>query len=510
MRVSERISDVVSRSAELSPDQLALVDRQGDCTYGELVVRIAKTKKWLAELGIRPGDRVMLVGENGQAFVTILLSLAALDAWIVVVNARLSTREVDQIQQHSGARIAIFTMTGSPQSASHAKRYRAAIEERPGMGQIGVGPLNQNAQPEPLESDIGARTAALIYTSGTTGRPKGVMLTHRNILFVASVSAGIRSLSTRDRMYGVLPMSHAVGLSVVLMGTLLSGGTLYLTPRFDPIAFISSMQKDKLTIVLGTPSMFSMLLEYTGMKGINSLRFPALRIISSSGAPLQLATKQAVEQLFGLPLHNGYGITECSPNIAQTCVETPRTDTSVGRILPGVETRLVGQDGNDVPPGEVGELWVRGANIMKGYYRAPEETAAAINAEGWFNSRDLARVEDNHLFIVGRAKELIVHFGLNVYPEEVEAVLNAHPAVIRSAVVGRQVNGVDGGEEVVAFVEPAEGVRVDSGDLISHAARHLAPYKRPSEIRLVTSMPMTVTGKIMKDRLAASIEARSQ
>src|SRR5438477_13100700 len=153
-----------------------------------------------------------------------------------------------------------------------------------------------------------------------------------------------------------------------------------------------------------------------------------------------------------MTLYNGYGVTECSPNISQAVVGEHRTDTSVGRALPGVELQLVGHDQNPVMDGEVGELWVRGPNVMKGNYRAPEETAAAINADGWFNTRDLARLKDGYLFIEGRTKELIIRFGLNVFPAEVEAVLNAHPSVARSAVVGRTVVGTAGGEEVVAFV----------------------------------------------------------
>jgi acyl-CoA synthetase (AMP-forming)/AMP-acid ligase II len=361
----------------------------------------------------------MIVCENSRAFVAILLAVAALDAWPVLVNARLSAPELDKIRDHSGARLILYTTNVSPHAAQHAKRHGAIIAEQAGLGTIGISEKNGNTEAEPVEAEVSKRVAALIYTSGTTGLPKGVMLTNHGLLFVAAISARIRSLTPDDRLYGVLPMSHAVGLSVVLLGTLLSGGTLHLSPRFDPRAALAALENDKLTILLGAPSMFSLLLDYVGMKGQTSLRFPALRIISSSGAPLQLALKSSVEKMFGLPLHNGYGITECSPNISQTIVEAPRTDTSVGRILTGMESRLVGENGQTVTDGEVGELWVRGPNIMKGYYRAPEETAAAVNSEGWFNSRDLARIEDGHLFIVGRTRELIVRFGLNVYPAEV-------------------------------------------------------------------------------------------
>jgi Acyl-CoA synthetases (AMP-forming)/AMP-acid ligases II len=294
----------------------------------------------------------------------------------------------------------------------------------------------------------------LIYTSGTTGLPKGVMLTNRNLLFVASLSAKIRALAPDDRLYGVLPISHAVGLSVVLLGSLLSGATLHLAPRFDPVSAMAAIDKHQLTVLLGVPSMFSLLVEYAKMRGLKSLRYPSLRILSSSGAPLDLVLKEQVETLFGIELHNGYGVTECSPNIAQTLVGEHRADVSVGKALPGVEVRLVDKDQKTVSDGEA-ELWVRGPNVMKGYYRAPEETSKVINQEGWFNTHDLARIEDGYLFIVGRNKELIIRFGENVYPAEVEAVLNAHPSVLCSAVVGRKVDGLKGGEEVIAYVELA-------------------------------------------------------
>jgi len=253
--------------------------------------------------------------------------------------------------------------------------------------------------------------------------------------------------------------------------------------------------------VLGAPGMFSLLADYAKLKGLKSFKFPALRIISSSGAPLQPAVKSQVESLFGTVLHNGYGVTECSPNISQAKVGEHRTDTSVGQVLPGVEVRLVGPDQQAIADGEVGELWVRGPNVMKGYYHAPEDTAAAVNSEGWFNTRDLARLENDYLFIVGRTKELIVRFGLNVYPAEVEAVLNTHPEVIRSAVIGRTVE-TEGGEEVVAFVQLTPSSSTSETELAQHAAEHLAPYKRPSQILLVPSMPLTPTGKVAKGELA--------
>jgi long-chain acyl-CoA synthetase len=428
------------------------------------------------------------------------LALASLDAWPVLVNARLAAREVDEIRDHCGARRAFYTTRVSAQAREHAKRHEAVTMEAAGLGPIGVGPLNESVKQEPLEDSVCQRVAALIYTSGTTGLPKGVMLTHRNLLFVAAVAAKLRSLTPDDRLYGVLPMSHVVGLSVILLGALFSGGTCYLAALFDPVATFTALEKHKLTVFLGAPATFALIAEYAKRKGISSLKLPALRIISCSGAPLHSGLKSDIESLFGIVLHHGYGVTECSPNILQTRIEAPRRDISVGVPFPGVQVKLVGTDGSDIPGGEPGELWARGPNVMKGYYRAPDETAKAIDSEGWFNTRDLAKVENENFFIVGRTKELIVRFGFNVYPAEVEAVLNNHPEVVRSAVLGRTVEE-DGNEEVIAFIQPSSGANLTSEQVATYAEKHLSPYKRPSQIVIVPVMPLTPTGKVAKAEL---------
>jgi long-chain acyl-CoA synthetase len=213
----ERTCDVIIPWSEHSPDHPALVETSGTWTYRQLTSAISDAQRWLLDLRVRPGDRVMIICENCRVFVAILLALGRLDAWPVLVNSRLSAREVDEIRDHCGARRVIYTTSVSAQAREHAKRHGAITQDAAGLGPIAVGPLNENVEPELVDADPAQRVAALIYTSGTTGLPKGVMLTHRNLLFVAAVSARIRSLRPDDRLYGVLPMSHAVGLSVVLV-----------------------------------------------------------------------------------------------------------------------------------------------------------------------------------------------------------------------------------------------------------------------------------------------------
>ena len=497
----KRINEVLAPWVARSPDHPALIEGGRVWSYAELAEAVGATRSWLAGKGVRPGDRVMIVNENSAAAIVLLLAVTALNAWAVPVGARLSDREIDLIRTLSGARRVIYTVAASPLAAAHARRHEAETEPLPaGCGPVAVGPLDSACAPEPLEADPARQVAVLIYTSGTTGRPKGVMLTHRNLLFMAEVSGTMRRLGPDDRFYAVLPVSHIVGLAVVILGSLLYGASIHLCPRFHPALAVRALAEEHVTIMLGVPSMFALLAEYAEVSGFHSLRHPDLRAIGACGAPLDPAVKLATERLFGMPLHNGYGITECSPTIAQTRIDEPRSDCSVGRVLPGVETKSLRPDGSVAAPGEVGELRVLGPNVMRGYYNAPEETAAALDEEGWFNTQDLARFEDGNLFIVGRTKELIIRFGFNVYPAEIEAVLNRHPDVLQSAVIGRATGG---DEEIIAFVQPVAGATPTVAGLAHHAAGELAPYKRPSRIVLVSSLPTTASGKIRKAELSA-------
>jgi long-chain acyl-CoA synthetase len=299
----------------------------------------------------------------------------------------------------------------------------------------------------------------------------------------------------------VLPISHIVGISLLTM-TLMTGATVRLVAKYDPAALVQAMAEEGITILNGVPATYQRLLEYKRTSGLAKLNRGALRLISVAGAPLDLDLKSRVEQELGLPLLNGYGITECSPGISGVRPEAPRADHAVGTLLPGIEARIVGRDGRLVVNGEVGELHVRGANVMRGYYRAPDLTAKAIDPDGWFNTGDLARFEGKCLYIVGRTKEMIIRSGFNVYPAEIEAVLSTHDAVVQCAVVGR---AVEGNEEVVAFVQVLQGSKATAQDLMAHVAPQLTSYKRPSEIILLDALPATSTGKILKHKLAESL-----
>ncbi len=497
-----RIHQVMDQFAETTPHQPALIEDDATWSYRELHQAVGQIAAALQSLGIRPGDRMMIVSENCIALAGLLLAASRIDAWAIVVNPRLSPRELDQIRDHSGARRVFFTNSVSKEAASHAARYEAMVGRIGPLSDIGIGALNEATTPEPVES--GARqVAVLIYTSGTTGTPKGVMLTHDNLLVSAKTTAHFRKMDAGDKVYVVLPISHIVGISLLIM-TLMVGATVRLASRYDPAVLAKAIAKDDITILNGVPATYQRLLEYKAMAGLKQLDRGSLRLIAVAGAPLDRALKSRVEQEFGLPLSNGYGITECSPGISGVRFDAPREDQAVGTLLPGVEARVRTIDGIPVARGEVGELHVRGRNVMRGYYRAPDLTARAIDSEGWFNTGDLARFDGDCLYIVGRTKEMIIRSGFNVYPAEIEAVLNSHPAVVQSAVVGRTT---EGNEEVVAFVQLMPGTTTNCDELMAYVAPQLTSYKRPCEIVVLPALPATSTGKILKHKLAESLRS---
>lgn len=496
-----RLSGIVRYWAVHTPTAVALREGGRHWCYGELDAAVDSARDWLAELQVRPGDRLMVVGENCLAQVALIFAAAAAGIWMVNLNARLSAREIDLIQQHCGARRVLYLSAISPEARAHALRAGAVPHTQTLLGELMVGALQADGAAQAPAASDEDQVAALIYTTGTTGTPKGVMLSHRNLLFIAAVSSGLRALSQTDRVYGVLPISHVYGLASVMLGTLYAGACLQLVPRYTPQALWHALQHDGITVLQGVPAMYARLLELLANQDNGAgLGVARPRFIYAGGSPLDPTLKQQVEQVFGQPLHNGYGMTESAPTISQTRLDALRSDTSVGHLIPGLEMRLVERDGQAVAAGATGELWVRGPNVMQGYYADPELTARTLLPGGWLKTGDLAyQAGDGALFIVGRTKELIIHSGFNVYPVEVEAALNSHPAVLQSAVVGRQVAG--GNEEVVAFVELDRGQDVAAAELHAYLAGLLSPYKCPTEIVIVPLLPAAATGKILKGQL---------
>ncbi|HUP31370.1 MAG TPA: long-chain fatty acid--CoA ligase, partial [Usitatibacter sp.] len=364
------VGDIPASWAAAEPGRLALMDESGSHSWQELDEGRRAWAARLRELGVRAGDRVMVVGENAPAMAMLVFAVTTLRAWIVNVNARLSAREVRTIREHCRARRVIYLAGISPDARAHAAADAAAVPLDGGRwGEMAISALEQAAEPEPMDGDPARDVAALLYTTGTTGHPKAVMLTHASLLFIARAARDLRAITPRDRVLALLPLTHVYGLASVCLGSLLGGASLHFQARFAPAAAVAFIREQRLTVCQGVPAMYAKLLQHLRAAGEAAFAAPALRFLYAGGSPLALELKRDVEAFFGLTLHNGYGLTEASPTLTQTRHEAPRDDCSVGPALPGVELRIVDGAGRDLPDGDVGELWARGPNVMKGYYR---------------------------------------------------------------------------------------------------------------------------------------------
>jgi long-chain acyl-CoA synthetase len=494
-RMPNRYSHVVRDRARSHPDRPALRVGPIAMSYGELWQAATAAKETLLKLNIGPGDRVLLVAENGLQVVCLLLALSELDAWAVPLNARMSGREIDAIRSFSNCSRVLYCTGDSQAAAAHASASDPIEQTVQVLGPVLVSYVNPSARPEPVHQDKAAQTAILVFTSGTTGEPKGVMLSHQALIYMGANMVEVRTITSDDAFYNSSPVSHAIGLGTVLMTAFWAGASVELVARFTPQHFIEALKAELVTSVTSVPTFFARIVDYAEQNNI-SLRSKRLRIVATAGAPLDLALKARIEDAFGVRMGNSYGMTECNP-IARSAagVET----NEVGDLQPGVEIRLVREDGADAGSEESGEIWAKGPCLMLGYYRNDLATSSAMREGGWLATGDLGKVTaDGKLFIVGRLKELIIRSGFNVYPVEVESVISAYPGVGQVAVVGRKVPD---NEEVVAFVQPIPGVTLDAIALTAWINERLAPYKRPADIVIKPELPVGPTGKVFKLRL---------
>ncbi len=494
----DRIHHLLEWQAQLAPDALALADTgTGAATYAQFRDAAATAAEELTRLSLTPGHRLMLVCENCNALAVLLMAASMCDAWSVPVNARLSAGEIARITAHARPAITIYTHEVSAEANAHADTAGASPITLGGFD-LRIG-LHDDATVEPVEADATGQVATLLYTTGTTGDPKGVMLTHANLLYAGAASARHRGIVAGDHLYAVLPLTHVFGLASALMAVVSAGATTELVARFNTAATLDAL-RERVSVFPAVPQMHALLMAYARDHGISRLDTRRLKYISSGGAPLDLAWKNKVEAFFGLPLCNGYGLTETTAGIAATRTTSPRDDTSVGPPLDGSEVcvRGPGADG-------IGELCVRGPAVMKGYYRNEDETARVLDADGWFATGDLGLIDDKgNVHVTGRVKELIIRSGFNVSPLEVEAALNQHPDVVQAAVIGV---ARDGNEEIVAFVHCANGTAVPVEQLKAHLQDRLAPYKHPTRWVFSQHLPAAPSGKILKAKLATVFAA---
>ncbi len=469
------------------PGALVLSDNGGaSWDYAALDRACNAVRDVLETAGVRPGGRVLIIAENCAAAVAALFACSRLGAIAVPANARQTTPEIARISDHARPAAVLLTSAASPDAAVHGAQMGA----REITGAFGALHL---ATPFASNPETGDDVAVILYTTGTTGPPKGVMLTHANLIFGGRSSVAIRGMTRDDVIYGVLPMTHVFGLSSIVTGAMYAGAQIRLEARFSAAGLYHALGRG-VTLLSAVPQMHALLMQYTRDQGFDALQGAALRYVSSGAAPLDPEWKRKAEAFYGVALQNGYGMTETTAGVCVTQSRIGDPDISVGPPLPGVEIRIDQPDADGI-----GEVATRGAHIMKGYYRNPEETAKVLDPQGWMRTGDLGRIDDRgFLHIMGRLKELIIHGGFNVYPPEVEAALNAHPLVIQSAVVGRMV---DGDEQVVAFVQVGDETAPDPEELRRFVAGQLAGYKRPAKIVMATTLPAAPTGKILRHKL---------
>jgi long-chain acyl-CoA synthetase len=483
-------------------DKVALISRGRETTYGALRDQVAHVRGGLAALGIEAGDRVALLCGTGRYFVVTYLATLGLGAVSVPLNPTSPSLEIERELAVVGAKAVVV----EPSAAAAFRGVRRdevptleSVIETEGdsiEGALDLADLLAGPQADSIEVDDDA-LAVLIFTSGTAGSPRAAMLSHGNLL--SNLQQG-RSANARidadDVVYGVLPLFHIFGLNVVLGLTLARGATVVLVQRFDPSTALDTIRDRRVTVVPGAPPMW---LAFSHMDDAPADSFATVRLALTGAAKMPEEAMRRLQHRFGLVIAEGYGLTEASP-VVTSSAGMPVKIGSVGKALEGIDVRVVDDEGDDALQGDAGEIWVKGPNVFQGYLNDPEQTARVLTADGWLRTGDIATVdEDGYLYLVDRAKDLIIVSGFNVYPNEVENVLVAHPGVAEVGVIG--VPHPHQGEAVKAFVVPAADAHLDEDQLIEWCSEQLARYKCPSKILFVDQLPRNVSGKLLRREL---------
>lgn len=488
------IHQLVAERAATMPDSIAIVDTDGLVyTYAQFQAAIIDGTQYLRENGIESGDRIVLIAENCLTTAVFIFAASAVGAVIIPINARMVESELKQVVEHAMPRITLFTVGVSKEAANHAEKANAKTH-RTAYGEFAIA-IHAMERSVLVEAE---NTAVILYTTGTTGAPKGVMLSHDNLLFAGRTSARLREMAQEDRLYGVLPMTHVFGLASMLLAACHAGASVLLESRFQSERVYEALHNG-ISVFPAVPQMHALVMQYASERGLKKLENSQLRYVSSGAAPLDPAWKRKAEIFYGLAMQNGYGMTESSAGICATSNTIGTADNSVGPALPGIEIRLDTSGAVSTDAG-MGEILTRGPHVMTGYFRNSYETDKVIDSNGWLRTGDLGRIDRyGNLHVVGRCKELIIRGGFNVYPPEVEVALNDHPHVIQSAVIGRKLDNAD--EEIIAFVQCVDPDSLDTVVLTDFVSDRLVSYKRPSRIITTTELPVSASGKILKHKL---------
>ncbi len=499
--LSDLIPERFRRVAAECKDAICIFEEPAGLSFGDLDRATDSLAAALAARGIRPGDRIGLLCPNGSTFVVAYLGILKAGATVVPLNLLLNPREMGYILADSGARGLIqhesfdSAAAGAAEGLALDLRVRIGAVAAPGL--LCFSDLIGEAVPPPaLDGWPPESIAAILYTSGTTGRPKGAMLSHRNLVANAGGIAQALGFVPEDRVLVVLPMFHAFAATVGMLTPLLTGCGLVPVPRFDPKGVTQAIAAHGATLFLGVPSMYGVLLR---LDDSAVAAWAGVRACVSGGAAMPVAVMSAFEQRFGVPVLEGDGPTECSPVTCVNPLVGVRKPGSVGLPIPGVEMRILDCLGREVPEGIPGEVCVRGPSVMEGYYRLPDATREAFFGD-WFRTGDLGtRDPDGYFFLIDRIKDLIIVNGMNVYPRVVEEVLYAHPAVAEAAVVGDP--DPRHGEVPVAHLALKPGASASAAELKEWCRGRLGRHELPRRFVICETLPRNAAGKILKREL---------
>lgn len=486
----------------------AIVSRGRVTDYGTLRSQIEGFRGSLVALGVQRNDRVALVCGNSRAFVVSYLATVGLGAIAVPLNPLAPAPELQRELEVVTPTAVVLETSGMPSfsgvlvdrlpSLRHVvlTDRQSAATLAPSLETHAFDELISGTPTVAIDVD-GRQPAVLVFTSGTAGSPRAAILTHRNLL--ANIEQNRRMpdhVRADDVVFGVLPVFHIFGLNVVVGMSLDAGACVVLVQRFDPVTAIETIGQRRVTVVPGAPPVW---VAWSMLEGFDASHFASVRLALTGAARTPGEVVERLSQKFGVTLREGYGLTEASPVVTSSVGVDPRRD-SVGRVIPGVEVRVVDADGSDIIAGDSGEVYVRGDNVFVGYWNDPEATARVLDDDGWLHTGDVATVDgDGYLYLLDRAKDLIIVSGFNVYPAEVEEVLMRHPAVREAGVIG--VPHPQTGESVRAYVVLNEGAETDEDSLIDHCHDHVARYKCPNKVLIVDSLPHNHFGKLLRRSL---------
>ncbi|MFJ6617717.1 long-chain fatty acid--CoA ligase [Kitasatospora sp. NPDC091335] len=486
------VPDLLTATAARCPERPALRLDEEVLTFAALDARSARAAHWLASLGVAPGDRVALLLPNVPDFAVLYYGILRAGAVVVPMNPLLKAREIEHCLADAEAAVLLAWHAGAEQAVEGARRTgtRLVAVEPAALAAALAG---RPARPPRTAGRGGADTAVILYTSGTTGAPKGAELTHRNIVSNVRAGARVLGLAERDVIFGGLPLFHSFGQVIGLNCAVSVGACLTLVPRFDPLAALAVIQRDGVSVFLGVPTMYTLMLDHPRRVEYD---VSSLRVGLCGGAPTPPEVLRGFEANFGCVVLEGYGLSESSPLACINRSDRERVAGTIGIPIEGVRMRIVDESGKEVPDGTVGEVVIKGHNVMKGYWRRPDTTEQTVR-DGWLHTGDLGtRDERGDFRIVDRRKDVIIRGGFNVYPREVEDVLYEHPAVAEATVIG--VPHPTRGQEVAAAVVLRAGATATPEEIRDFVRERVAPYKYPRLVWTADALPKGPTGKILK------------